>query len=75
MQGWPSWASDALADLLGGSPMKLYELTKRPYFPALDRWFAPVNAPLSFERPFLRILATKKCTVDILPLPSNLAAP
>jgi hypothetical protein len=55
--------------------MKPHEITKRPCFAARDRRLAPIDPPLGFERPFLRVLAAKKGVVDILPLPSDLDAP
>jgi hypothetical protein len=68
-------APDALADLLEVSAMKPDEIPECPRFPAGDRRLAPIDAPLGFERPFLRVPAAKKCIVDILPLPSDLDAP
>jgi hypothetical protein len=68
-------APDALADLLEVSAMKPDQIAKRPRFLAGDRRFAPIDAALGFECPFLRVHTTKKRVVDILPLPSHLDAP
>src|SRR5260370_20279870 len=55
--------------------MKPNEVSECFRLPTRDRWFASVDAPLGFERPFLRVLASEKGVVDIFPLPSNLDAP
>jgi hypothetical protein len=49
--------------------MKPNEIAERPRFPAGDRRLAAVDAPLGFERPFLRILAAKRRNVLLTYLP------
>jgi len=52
------------------------EIAERPCFPAADRRLRRGSMRrLGFKRPFLRVLAAKKCVADIFPLPSDLDAP
>jgi len=60
-------APNALTDLLKVIAMQPNEIAKCPRLAAADRWLASVDAPLGFQRPFLRVLRRRKVLLTYFP--------
>src|SRR5450631_2069809 len=69
--------TDVLSDLFQVLAMKRDEIAEELDVAGFARRcrFLAIDPPLDIDAPFLRILSTEKCLVDIFPLSSDLDSP